>query len=262
MRLDKGGLEIEQFICREDNYGVIVHDPKSGETLVVDAPEEQPIVAVLERRGWTPSILAVTHHHADHVEGNLALKQRFGLTIVGPDKEAARIPGIDRRVGEGDTIPFGGRALRVIETPGHTAGHVTFYMADPGIAFAADTLFEMGCGRVIECAYDVMFASLARLAKLPPETIVFAGHEYTAANARFAVTVDPDNAKLKVRAQAVFAKRERNEMTLPTTIGEELETNPFLRWDDPAIRRGLGMENASDAQVFAEIRRRKDDFKG
>lgn len=262
MRLDIGGLEIEQFICRDDNYGVIVHDPESGETLVVDAPEEQPIVDVLKRHGWTPSILLITHHHADHVEGNLALKQRYGLTIVGPDKEAAKIPGIDRRIAEGDAITFGGQTIHVIETPGHTAGHVTFHLPAARIAFAADTLFEMGCGRVIECPYEVMYESLARLAKLPPETAVFVGHEYTAANARFAVTVDPGNSKLKARAEAVFAMHEKNEMTLPTTIGEELETNPFLRWDDRAVREGLGMADASNAEIFSELRRRKDNFKG
>lgn len=262
MNLQVGTLAVEQFICRDDNYGVVVHDPASGETIIVDAPEAAPIIDVLTRRGWTPSTLLITHHHADHVEGNLALKERYGLAIVGPAKEAAKIPGIDREVAEGDTIPFAGGAVEVIETPGHTAGHVTFHIPSQNVAFAADTLFMLGCGRVIECPYETMYASLAKLAKLPPETVVFVGHEYTAANARFAATVDPGNEKLKARSAEVMAKAARREMTLPTTIGEELDTNPFLRWGDPAIREGLGLEGASDAEVFAEIRRRKDGFKG
>lgn len=262
MNLEIGGLEIEQFICREDNYGVVVHDPESGATVVIDAPETAPIEAVLARRGWTPSLLLITHHHADHVEGNLALKERYGLTVVGPEKEASKIPGIDREVKEGDAVALGNREIRVIETPGHTAGHVTFFLPAEEIAFAADTLFELGCGRVIECPYEIMWESLAKLAKLPPETAVFVGHEYTAANARFALTVDGDNAALRARAAEVAAKSARREMCLPTTIGDELATNPFLRWSDPAIRRTLGLEDASDAEVFSEIRRRKDNFKG
>ena len=248
--------EIEQFICREDNYGVVIHDPASGETVIVDAPETTAIVDVLERRGWNPSTLLITHHHGDHVEGNM------GLEIVGPEKEAEKIPGIDRTVSEGDEVPFGGGAFRVLETPGHTAGHVTFFHPEEGVAFAADTLFALGCGRVLECPYEVMYESLAKLAELPPETVVYVGHEYTLANARFAVTVDPGNETLERRAAEVAALRARSEMTLPTTIGRELETNPFLRWDDPGIRKTLGMENASDAEVFTEIRRRKDNFKG
>ena len=254
--------EIEQFICREDNYGVVIHHPATGETAIVDAPETEAIVDVLERRGWKPSTLLITHHHGDHVEGNLALKERYGLEIVGPEKEAGKIPGIDRTVSEGDEIPFGGGAFRVLETPGHTAGHVTFFHPEAGIAFAADTLFALGCGRVLECPYEVMFESLAKLAKLPPETFVYVGHEYTMANARFAVTVDPGNEKLKRRAAEVASLRARNEMTLPTTMGAELETNPFLRWGDPDIRKTLGMENASDAEIFSELRRRKDNFRG
>lgn len=253
--------EIEQFICREDNYGVVIHDPASGETMIVDAPEAAPIVAVLERRGWKPSTLLITHHHGDHVAGNLALKERYGLGVVGPEKEADKIPGIDRTVSEGDEIPFGGGAFRVLETPGHTAGHVTFFHAQEGVAFAADTLFALGCGRVLECPYEVMYESLARLAALPPETVVYVGHEYTLANALFAVTVDPENETLKARAKEVAALRERNAMTLPTTIARELETNPMLRWSDPGIRKVLGMEGASDADVFTEVRHRKDVFR-
>lgn len=253
-------IRIDQFMCRADNFGALVHDDATGKTLLVDAPEEKPIIAAIERTGWKPDLLLITHHHADHVEANLTLKQRFNLTIVGPKAEAAKIPGIDRTVVEGDTIPFGAEQIQVFETPGHTAGHVSYYFPESGVLFAADTLFAIGCGRLLECKPPVMFESLKRLAALPPATKVYCGHEYTQSNARFALTVDPTNAALKERAAEVDALRAEDKATLPTTIGRELATNPFLRWHDPAIRKHLGMEDASDAEVFAEIRRRKDVF--
>lgn len=253
-------LVIDQFICRADNFGVLVHDDESGRTLLVDAPEERSILAAIERTGWKPDLLLITHHHGDHVEANLTLKQRFNLTIVGPKKEAAKIPGIDKQVAEGDTIRFGRHEIRVMETPGHTAGHVSYYFPQDGILFAADTLFAIGCGRLIECKPPVMFESLKRIAALPLETRVYCGHEYTLANARFALTVDPTNSALKERAREVEKLRAEDRATLPTTIGLELATNPFLRWHDPVIRKNLGMENASDVEVFAEVRKRKDVF--
>lgn len=253
-------VHVEQFMCRSDNFGVLVHDEASGRTLLVDAPQEAPILAAIERTGWKPDLLIVTHHHGDHVEANLALKQKFGLTIIGPKAEAEKIPGIDETVAEGDTIPFGGETIAVLETPGHTAGHVSYHLPGAGILFAADTLFAIGCGRLLECKAPVMFNSLKRLAALPLETQVYCGHEYTQANARFALTVDPTNSALKERAAEVDRLRAEDRMTLPTTIGLELATNPFLRWHDPAIRRNLGMEKAEDVDVFAEIRKRKDVF--
>lgn len=253
-------VEIEQFLCRSDNFGVLVHDRRSGETAIIDAPEEGPILEALTRTGWTPTVLLITHHHGDHVAANLALKQRFGLKIVGPKAEAAKIPGIDETVAEGDVLTFGGEQVQVLETPGHTAGHVSYYLPHTGVAFTADTLFALGCGRLLEGTPAMMLASLKKLAALPPATSVYCGHEYTLANARFALTIDPDNAALQARAKTIEAQRAQGELTLPTTIGEELATNPFLRWGDPAIRRKLGMENASDEEVFAEIRRRKDVF--
>jgi hydroxyacylglutathione hydrolase len=253
-------VRIEQFICRSDNFGVLVHDDESGRTLLVDAPEEAPIQEAIARTGWKPDLLLITHHHGDHVEANLALKQKLNLTIIGPKKEAAKIPGIDGTVGEGDTIPFGREKITVMETPGHTAGHVSYFFPDSGVVFAADTLFAIGCGRLLECKPPVMFESLKRLAELPLETKVYCGHEYTQANARFALTVDPTNSALKERAAEVDRLRAEGKVTLPTTIGLELSTNPFLRWHDPVIRRNLGMEKASDVEVFAEIRKRKDVF--
>ena len=253
-------VEIEQFMCRSDNFGVLMRDPETGAVALVDAPEEAPILAAIERTGWTPGLLLITHHHADHVEANLALKKRFGLRIVGPEAEKAKIPGIDETVGEGSAVAFGNEPVEVIETPGHTAGHVSYYLPRSGVAFTADTLFALGCGRLFEAPAPVMYDSLRKLAALPPETVIYCGHEYTLANARFALSVDPENGALRERASKIEGLRTENKPTLPTTIGEELATNPFLRWGDPAIRRHLGMERASDAEVFAEIRKRKDNF--
>lgn len=253
-------IEIEQFMCRQDNFGVLMRDSETGEVALIDAPEEAPILAAIERTGWVPSRLFVTHHHGDHVAANLALKERFKLRIVGPEAEKAKVPGIDETVEGGSRIPFGAETIEVIFTPGHTAGHVTYHLPQAKVAFAADTLFALGCGRLLECQPPVMFASLKKLAALPADTQVYCGHEYTLANARFALTVDPGNEALQARTKKIEALRAQGKATLPTTIGAELETNPFLRWADPAIRRNLGMENAADVEVFAEIRRRKDNF--
>lgn len=253
-------LKIDQFMCRSDNFGVLIHDTETGETALIDAPEERSILAAVERTGWTPGTIFTTHHHADHVEANLALKQRFGLRIVGPASEADRIPGIDDTVEEGSVIPFGGNDISVIATPGHTAGHVSYYFPGAKVAFTADTLFALGCGRIFEGTPPMMFASLQKLAALPADTTIYCGHEYTLANARFALTIDPTNSALKERAARIEKLRADDLPTLPTTIGEELATNPFLRAHDPAIRRNLGMEQATDEAVFAEIRKRKDNF--
>lgn len=253
-------MEIEQFTCRSDNYGVLVRDAATGAAALIDAPEEAAILAAIERTGWTPSLLLITHHHPDHVEANLALKERFGLRIVGPRAEADRIPGIDERVAEGDTVRLGGQTVRVIETPGHTAGHVSYHLPDAGVAFTGDTLFALGCGRLFEAGPETMFASLAKLAALPDATQVYCGHEYTLSNARFALSVDPGNERLRARAGEIEALRAKGRPTLPTTIAEEKATNPFLRAGDPAIRKALGLEDAPDVAVFAELRRRKDSF--
>jgi len=253
-------LQVEQFMCRSDNFGVLVHDPRSGETAIIDAPEERPILDAIERTGWKPTVILTTHHHADHVEGNIALKERFKLKIVGPQAEAAKIPGIDETVEDGQVIRFAGEPVHVIATPGHTAGHVSYHFPQSNLAFTGDTLFALGCGRLFEAKPPVMHESLKKLAALPLETVVYCGHEYTQANARFALTIDPTNSALKERSAEIDKLRAGNKPTLPTTVGRELATNPFLRWHDPVIRRNLGMETARDAEVFAEIRKRKDVF--
>lgn len=253
-------LEIDLFACRSDNFGVLLHDPVTGATASIDAPEEGPIRDALARRGWTLSHIFTTHHHNDHIEANLALKERFGVTIIGPAPEASRIPGIDRTVDGGDSFEFAGRRVEVILTPGHTLGHICFHLPDDKLLFAADTLFALGCGRLFEGTPAQMWDSLSKLGALPDNTTVYFGHEYTLSNARFAKTVDPDNAALLTRVAEIEALRTAGAFTAPTTIGLEKATNPFLRAADPAIRGHLGMEAASDAEVFAEIRARKDRF--
>jgi hydroxyacylglutathione hydrolase len=253
-------LEIDQFMCRSDNFGVLARNPATGAAFVVDAPEEGPIVAAIERTGWKPSVLLITHHHGDHVEANLALKERYKLTIIGPEYEKAKIPGIDRTVRDGDVIEVAGRNARVIHTPGHTAGHVCYAFEDDRVAFTADTLFALGCGRLFEGSPADMLGSMRKLVKLDADTTIYCGHEYTQSNAKFALSVDPTNSALKERAKEIDALRAAGKPTLPTTLARELATNPFLRWHDPAIRRKLGMEKASDEAVFAEIRKRKDVF--
>lgn len=253
-------LELEVFSCRSDNYGVLVHDPETGLTASIDAPEEAPILAAAERRGWKLTHIFTTHHHIDHVEANLALKEKFGLEIIGPVNEALAIPGLDRTVADGDEFTFGEHLVRVIETPGHTAGHICYHFPDDKILFAADTLFALGCGRLFERTATDMWHSLQKLAVLPDETAIYFGHEYTLSNARFAVTIDPDNERLKARAAQIEADLAEGKFTIPTMMGLEKETNPFLRPTDPAIRRNLLMEGKTNEEVFAEIRKRKDNF--
>ena len=254
-------LEIRQFICREDNYGVLVHDPASGATASIDAPETAAIEKHLKDKGWKLTDIFTTHHHGDHVEGNLPLKEKYGCTIIAPANEKVAIPGADKKVSGGAKFAFAGREVRVIDTPGHTGGHISYHIPDEGIAFVADTLFALGCGRVIEGTMEMMWQSLDRLRKLPADTVLYVGHEYTQANAKFALTIEPGNRALVERAEKINAQRSRGEMTLPTTMAEELRTNPFLRPDSKEIRSRLKMEGKSDAEVFGEIRKRKDSFR-
>ncbi len=253
-------LQVDQFMCRSDNFGVLIHDPQSGKTATIDAPDEGPILDALKRNGWTLDEILTTHHHGDHVEANAALKQRFDAKITGPAAEAGKIPGIDIQVADGDTITFGSQTAQIIATPGHTLGEISYFFQESGLLFAGDTLFALGCGRVFEGTPKMMWESLQKLMKLPPETTIYCGHEYTEANAAFALSVDPDNAALKNRCEGITSLRQAGKPTLPTTLDVELATNPFLRPADPAIRAHLGMQNATDSEVFTEIRARKDRF--
>ena len=251
-------LEIHQFPCLKDNYGVLIHDKAAGLTAAIDAPEAEPVRRALQEKGWTLTHILVTHHHADHTQGIEPLKAETQCTVIGPKAEAAKIKGLDKTVGEGDTFAFGGTEVRVLDTPGHTAGHITFWMPSETVAFAGDTLFAIGCGRVIEGTMEMMWGSLAKLAKLPGATEVYCGHEYTLSNARFALTIEPENEALKTRAAEIEKLVAAGKPTLPTRIDVELATNPFLRPQSPAIRKRLGMEKAADWQVFGEVRERKN----
>src|SRR5690606_9402081 len=219
-----------------------------------------PILAAIEATGWRPAHLLITHHHHDHVAANEALKAHFGLSILGPVAEADRIPGMDHGLSDGDRFTLCGEEVEVIATPGHTSGHIVYHFLESGVLFAADTLFSIGCGRVLEEPMARMHASLERLKALPPETLVYCGHEYTESNCRFALSVDPDNPVLKARAAEVSELRLLGKPTLPVRLRDELAANPFLRCGDPAIRRNLGMETASEAEVFERLRKMKDAF--
>ncbi len=251
-------LEIHQFPCLNDNYGVLVHDPETNVTASIDAADAGAVEAALAEKGWTLTHILNTHHHYDHTAGNEALKAKTGCLIVGPKKEAASIPGIDVELAEGDSYALGSFKAEVFETPGHTAGHIIYWLPEAGVAFVGDTLFSLGCGRLFESTPETMWRSLQKVAALPPETTIYCGHEYTLSNARFALTIEPDNKDLQARAREVEELRAKGEPTLPTTLAQELATNPFLRPDSPAIQRQLGMEGRPEWEIFGEIRRRKD----
>jgi hydroxyacylglutathione hydrolase len=254
-------LTVHQFICRDDNYGVLVHDHPTGTTMSIDAPDAGAVVAQLKKRGWQLTHILTTHHHADHVDGNLELREAYGCQIIGPVLEKDRIPGITKTVGGGDVFKIAQRDMRVYACPGHTAGHIAYHFEDDYLLFAADTLFAMGCGRVLEGTMDEMYKSVNQFATLQPMTSVYCGHEYTEANARFAVSVEPNNRNLQMRYTEVKNLRAQGKMTCPTTIGDELKTNPYLRCNSPEIRKNLGLETATDAAVFAELRTRKNNFR-
>ena len=253
-------LEMHQFPCLSDNYGVLLHDAAAGVTASIDAPDAAAVSAALAEKGWKLTHILTTHHHWDHTQGNAALKAATGCTIIGPTAEAAKVRGIDTSVGDGDTFKFGSFEVSVIATPGHTSGHIVYHVPAAKTAFVGDTLFAMGCGRVIEGNMTEMWRSVDRVAKLPPDTTLYCGHEYTLANAEFAISVEPGNEALQKRFAEVKALRAAGKPTLPTTVAAERATNPFIRVDSPEIRANLGMQNASDAEVFAEVRTRKNNF--
>jgi hydroxyacylglutathione hydrolase len=251
-------LEIHQFPILSDNYGVLIRDAATGAVASIDCGDAAAIAAELGHKKWKLTHILTTHHHGDHTDGNLELQRLTGCTIIGPRAEAARIPGINSQVGGGDTFKFGGHTVHVLDTPGHTLGHISFYFPDSYVAFVGDTLFPLGCGRVIEGTMEMMWASLARVAALPPATMIYAGHEYTAANAKFALTIEPENAALQARAKQITALRAAGQPTLPTQLALELATNPFLRVASTAIQQRLAMPGAKDWQIFGEIRERKN----
>ena len=254
------GLIVDVFAARSDNFGYLVHDAASGRTAAIDAPEAAAIRNALLQRGWTLTDIFITHHHIDHVEAIAELKAEFGARVIGPRAEADKIDGLDELVGDGDTVALGESRFQVMATPGHTLGHIVFYDAAGGHLFSADALFSLGVGRMFEGTPGPMWAGLERLRALPDETLVYCGHEYTQSNARFALSIDPDNAALKARAAEVDALRAAGRATIPFTLGEDKRANPFLRADAPELARHYGLEGADPAEVFAAIRKGKDNF--
>ena len=253
--------EVFQFPCLTDNFGVLVHDPATGATAAIDVPEAAPVLKALEERGWTLTDILVTHRHGDHVQGIPEVKQRFpNARVIAPAGEADRVPLVDATVREGDVARVGSLETRVIETPGHTIGHIIYFFEADKLLFAGDTLFSIGCGRVNEAPMAVMWDSLLKIAALPEDTAIYCGHEYTLANAKFALTIEPGNARLIEHMKKVEDLRARGAASLPTTLGLELAINPFLRAERPEVQAQLGMTGASAADVFAEIRERKNRF--
>ncbi len=252
--------DIHQFEYLSDNYGVLLHDKASGQTTCIDAGDAQATVKALEDTGWQLSEIWITHHHADHTAGLLELKKLTQAKVIGPEQLSSKIDGLDVTVKDNDEFAFADQAVKVIHTPGHTMDMMNYYLPSLGIVFTGDTLFTMGCGRLFEGDAATMHTSLQKLKALPSSTKIYSSHEYTLANVAFALSVDPDNQALKERSQVIEQLRANNKPTVPSTLEEELATNPFLRAADPAIRRLLNLQDASDSEVFAEVRRRKDAF--
>lgn len=253
-------IEIRQIPCLSDNYGYLVRDRQSGAVASIDTPDPAAINRELNDAGWRLTHIFNTHHHFDHAGGNLALKEQWQCEIIGPRAEAARIPGIDHAVGDGDVVMLGNTKAVVFDTPGHTLGHIIYHFADDGAAFVGDTIFAMGCGRLFEGTPAQMWHSLTKIAGMPPETKLYCAHEYTKANAAFALSVDPENGALKKRAAEVDALRAENKPTVPTSVKLELATNPFLRAENPALQTAIGLSGASAVDAFAKTRALKDSF--
>uniref|UniRef100_A0A061RZ71 hydroxyacylglutathione hydrolase n=1 Tax=Tetraselmis sp. GSL018 TaxID=582737 RepID=A0A061RZ71_9CHLO len=254
-------MEVERIPCLSDNYVWLLKESSSGKVAVVDPSEFGPVDSVLESRGLKLDYIINTHHHFDHTGGNLQLQKKYGCEVVGAKSDRDRIPGIQTALGDGDTWKFGSLDVVCYETPGHTSGHVTYYVPEAKSVFPGDTLFLMGCGRVFEGTPEQMHASLSKIKALPADTKVYCAHEYTQANAKFALVVNPGNQELKARAAEVAGMRAKGEATVPGVLGQELATNPFLRWDDAEIKKSVGLSSgASDVETFAAVRRAKDRF--
>ena len=253
-------LELVTIPCLKDNYAYLLHDAGSGETVLIDAPDAAPILAELQKRSWGLDAIWLTHHHWDHIDGVTALVEATSAAVLGAAADAHRLPPLTRALAEGDSIAVGTELAHVLDVSGHTLGHIAFYLPTSGFAFTADSLMAAGCGRLFEGTPDQMFASLAKLRALPPETLICSGHEYTTTNLAFAATVDPQNPALQARIAKVAKARAEHRATVPSRLSGELATNPFLRANDPYIRATLGMTLASDAEVFARLRSMKDSF--
>lgn len=255
-------VEVRQIPCLSDNYAVLLHHPESKTTVLIDAPEAAPILQALDAEGWKLTHILITHHHADHVQGIAEIRKKFPVPVYGPRAEAAGIPDISIKLGHLDVAEVGPLRANVIDTPGHTAGHIVYHFPKEGLLFAGDTLFALGCGRAIERPAEVLWQSLLKLRELPAETVVYCGHEYTLSNGKFALTVDPANAQLQARVKDVEAKRAKGEPTIPFTLEEDFATNPFLRPDNSAVQEAVGMKGQDAGAVFTKLREMKNNFRG
>ena len=252
--------EVHVFRCLDDNVGVLIHDPSTGACAAVDAPEEAAVEAALKQKGWRLTDILVTHRHGDHVQGIPGLKRRTGCRVVAPIKAREAVPDADAFVREGDTVHVGSLQAHVWETPGHCADHVSYWFADDKVLLAGDTLFTLGCGRVMESPMSEMWASLQRLAATPPDTRVYSGHDYVRSNARFALAADPDNAALKRRAEEAEVAAREGRFLIPSTMRVEKATNPFLRAGEPALAQSVGLAGQDASAVFAALREWKNRF--
>lgn len=253
-------LDVVTVPCLDDNYAYILRCTETGATAVVDVPDAAPIQKELDSRGWNLDQILITHHHDDHIAGVDQLRKKTGATVLGGKDDVHRLPKLDSAVGEGDAFTVGNHSADVIDVSGHTNGHIAFLFQEAKAAFSADSLMALGCGRIFEGTQPQFWESLSKFKKLDPETLIYSGHEYTASNAKFALTIEPDNAALQARAADITAKRAKGEFTVPASLQLELETNPFLRADLPQVKSAIGMPNATDAEAFGEIRTRKDNF--
>ena len=253
-------LEVVTVPCLRDNYAFLARDEATGAVALIDAPEANPIKAALKERNWKLDLILLTHHHSDHIDGVADLVAEYGAKVVGHCADKHRLPPLDLEVVDGDPVAIGASTGVTIDVSGHTIGHIAFHFPTADVVFTADSLMALGCGRLFEGTARQMWGSLQKLAALPADTIVCSGHEYTAANAKFAVTIDPNNNSLQSRVAEISEKRAKGVATVPSRLSQELATNPFLRAADPKIKASLGMEGASDADVFAKIRDMKDNF--
>jgi len=252
-------LDIVTVPCRSDNYAYLVKGDDG--VCIIDAPEAGPIIAAAKEKGWTPGVLMITHHHPDHTEGTAELREAFpGLKVMGPKAEEAKLPPLDMALTEGMNGGNDDAYTVPLDVPGHTLGHMAFHFPNAGVIFTADSLMAWGCGRVFEGTMEMMHATMQKLAALPPETMIYSGHEYTLGNMKFALSIEPDNPDLQARAEKVKSMRDAGEPTVPVSLAEELATNPFLRCHIPSVAAAVGLPDGTPEQVFAEVRARKDRF--
>lgn len=254
-------LDVIQFPCLEDNYGFLIRDPLTGACATIDTPDSAAILAAAEGAGWTITEIWNTHWHPDHAGGNAAMKEKTGAIITAPGGEGGKIAVMDRAVEGGATVMLGGVEAQIIDVGGHTLGHIAYYFPAAKVAFVGDSLFALGCGRMFEGTASQFWDSLSRLAALPDDTVIYCAHEYTASNARFAATIETGNEALSARIVSITALRADGKPTVPTSIGVEKATNPFLRADRATVRAAVGLPHAEAFEVFAEVRRLKDSFR-